>query len=514
MRVTVVLWIFFLIGMMRWDNVAHEQADLTNAHFDVLSHVFSFCPQASSTSYSFIYILKNTAPILYCDDSQEIDIPLLQVDMGRRTRIDLGQSLPEKEVEKVGRQRQRWAARHRGQSEDQNPFIASIAPNNASFGDNGESYEEIKQRLDNLEFGNFPGYFNYRNKAASNNFAKATAESAEPESHKDGDTYQREVNPASPGSKSSGGSCQSKKSTLTCGLLDNRLKFLRPEWFAGKEVLDIGCNRGHITYAIAHLFSPKLILGIDIDPKIVQSAIRDLRTHMNASSHARTIRRYTKRTVDMLKVSESKADCESTTTTSKEEMTNESHCKETDGAPCKRIRLDSNPVSRSDQQQPDHVKDQVMTADADSHEGSTSRSKSSEGFPNNIFFVEHNYVLAKDELLNKQQACFDTIVCLSVTKWIHLNYRDEGLKRFFKRIYNHLKAGGLLVLEVQPFVNYGRRKKLSDRLRANYYTIKFKPDQFDEYLLSKEVGFKRILASTTTEHQCAGFKRPLKVFEK
>ena len=145
----------------------------------------------------------------------------------------------------------------------------------------------------------------------------------------------------------------------------------------------------------------------------------------------------------------------------------------------------------------------------------TTKDSSAEAeyrFPNNIIFVEHNYVLAKDELVEKQKTHFDTIVCLSVTKWIHLNYRDDGLKRFFRRIYNHLKPGGLLILEAQPFDNYGRRKKLSDRLRANYYSIRFKPDEFDTYLLSDQVGFKQIIHETMTKHECLGFKRPLKVF--
>ena len=35
---------------------------------------------------------------------------------------------------------------------------------------------------------------------------------------------------------------------------DHRLKFLNPEWFRGKDVLDIGCNVGHMTLAVARAF--------------------------------------------------------------------------------------------------------------------------------------------------------------------------------------------------------------------------------------------------------------------
>lgn len=368
--------------------------------------------------------------------------------MRRRPRIDLGQQVNLKEESRLERKRERWAARNKDRPQIENPFLAAIKPEHANYGDPTENREELRSRLENLEFGNFPGYFNYRKNAVP----------------KDGEK-QCSTEPNQTG-------CDHPTNPLEDGLSDERLSSMKAEWFANKEVLDIGCNRGHITYAIARVFSPKFILGIDIDLRMINMANRDLHLHLEdgVMKQGEVLRRQ--------------------------------------HAASLRLRDDSVKVY---EECPNHFPQSsyvaqgpiaVLDSDGKAH------------FPNNILFIEHNYVLACDDLAAKQKPHFDTILCLSVTKWIHLNYRDDGLKRFFKRIYNHLKPGGLLVLEAQPFDNYGRRKKLSDRLRANYYSIQFKPDQFDDFLLSSEVGFKEIVYSTTTDHKCTGFKRPLKVFAK
>lgn len=74
-----------------------------------------------------------------------------------------------------------------------------------------------------------------------------------------------------------------------------------------------------------------------------------------------------------------------------------------------------------------------------------------------------NYVLESDQLLLTQKDEYDVILCFSVTKWVHLNWGDAGLKRLFHRVYRHLRPGGIFILEPQPWNSYSRRKRLTVR---------------------------------------------------
>lgn len=80
-----------------------------------------------------------------------------------------------------------------------------------------------------------------------------------------------------------------------------------------------------------------------------------------------------------------------------------------------------------------------------------------------VFFydVQNDYVPHGDDYLNEIKPEYDFILALSITKWIHLNNGDEGIKRFFKKIYLNLNTNGCFLLEPQSWTSYKKKSKLT-----------------------------------------------------
>jgi 7SK snRNA methylphosphate capping enzyme len=136
---------------------------------------------------------------------------------------------------------------------------------------------------------------------------------------------------------------------------------------------------------------------------------------------------------------------------------------------------------------------------------------SSQIFPNNIKFLCDNYVFESDELLDIVQPEFDSILCLSTTKWLQLNFGDEGLKRAFKRMFKQLRPNGVLILEPQGMASYSKKaRKINDTTKEHFKNMKLKPEMFVDYLTT-EVGFTGGEVVAVPEHSAAGFRRPIHV---
>ncbi|KAK9785781.1 hypothetical protein WJX73_007680 [Symbiochloris irregularis] len=65
---------------------------------------------------------------------------------------------------------------------------------------------------------------------------------------------------------------------------DPRLQVLQKQWFSNKRCLDIGCNAGLISIALALRFGTASMLGVDIDQNLIHQSCRNL-TAAHSAAH-------------------------------------------------------------------------------------------------------------------------------------------------------------------------------------------------------------------------------------
>lgn len=292
---------------------------------------------------------------------------------------------------------------------------------------------------------------------------------------------------------------------------DLRIRVFKPEWFKGKDVLDLGCNSGHLTLFIAKMFQPAQILGLDIDGDLVYGARKNIRHYLSelqTEEARRAIQEKESHTAlendhnEAVGMTENGQLVRAESGFTDAGKHNDSHTSDRQEAIAGQSVSSNFPVSLRISRGP--IAAPPLTEVTSAQPGL---------FPSNVSFVKANYVLESDHLLVTQRPEYDVILCLSVTKWVHLNWGDSGLKRMFKRAYRHLRPGGLFILEPQPWESYGRRKKLTDNIYRNYRNISLKPEQFTSYLTS-EVGFTSYEYLGAPKSSVKGFQRPIYLFHK
>jgi len=62
---------------------------------------------------------------------------------------------------------------------------------------------------------------------------------------------------------------------------DARLRAFKKEWLEGKDVLDIGCNIGHVTLCLGRDCAPRRIVGVDIDAYLIKVANKNIKHYVD-----------------------------------------------------------------------------------------------------------------------------------------------------------------------------------------------------------------------------------------
>lgn len=162
------------------------------------------------------------------------------------------------------------------------------------------------------------------------------------------------------------------------------------KYFKNRDVLDIGCNTGMITLMIAKKYLPRKIVGCDIDKKLIDLARKNIHKFLDSN------------------LLDSKKSVSGELTVDK--------------------NLIENPPATFTEKKGELLAPIMHSENPDA------------SFPNNVLFFSGDYCPKNDDHVNDQTPEYDTIMAFSVSKWIHLNNLDEGILRFFQRVFRALRG--------------------------------------------------------------------------
>lgn len=218
-------------------------------------------------------------------------------------------------------------------------------------------------------------------------------------------------------------------------------------------ILDVGCNDGTLTLEVGRL-CPSQVIGLDLDKELVRRARQALRDEVFAAKDA-----------------------------------NKHNVAE-------------------DNTQPDGNDDVAIVKE----KSSDAQVDACNQFPYNVTFRCEDFAKGDGRSVSEKRK-YDVVLCLSVTKWVHIAHGDDGLIRLFAAMRDCLKDDGCLILEPQLKRSYkiARQRGLAPK-EFDLGKCKLKPDQFQRYLLT-EGGFARMetLRDVRKGHS---FNRPVLAFYK
>jgi 7SK snRNA methylphosphate capping enzyme len=261
---------------------------------------------------------------------------------------------------------------------------------------------------------------------------------------------------------------------------NHRIELLEQRWFTNLSCLDVGCNDGQLCMSIAETFQPNLILGIDVDHVLIDSAKSKVKRAVYSVTH----------------------------TTSDQATT------AVPSVPCGQVV--PKPYSyvafkpRSVVVKETAFATTVVAMPA-THAGAAVSA--SAHFPYNVKFKAADIFDLSCTVAPCVEGRYDVVTCFSVTKWVHLNGGDARLLSLFCRLYSLARRGGRVIIEYQPWKSYENNKNTSEQTKQGFREIRIKPDMF-EWALTRLVGFEIEGRRGPPLEQAKGFDRPILVLRR
>ncbi|KAF9073110.1 Bicoid-interacting protein 3-domain-containing protein [Rhodocollybia butyracea] len=248
---------------------------------------------------------------------------------------------------------------------------------------------------------------------------------------------------------------------------DPRLGLLPDDTFKSKTVLDIGCNEGWVTCEIGQSWGAHKVIGVDIDDTLIRAAWkkRQLVWSLQKPQKHSTGAFEGDEGGNMIKVDH---DSDTTTTTTIQDQ------------------ADYFPVSLQHSFGPLPIP--------------PSQIRGKHVFPHNVSFRTADWT--KESIVEDTDG-YDVVIAFSISKWIHVNGGDEGLRAFFQRIHSVLKPGGVFILEPQEWDTYKKVRRLNESLKSNILNLKLRPSDFESILGSLGFGPARHLGPTGEGGKCS-----------
>mmetsp|Transcript_12681 Transcript_12681/g.42900 ORF Transcript_12681/g.42900 Transcript_12681/m.42900 type:complete len:336 (+) Transcript_12681:95-1102(+) len=257
---------------------------------------------------------------------------------------------------------------------------------------------------------------------------------------------------------------------------DPRVHAMRADLFNGRRCADLGCNQGRVAIMLARRHNCHAMVGVDVDETLISQANMGLER----------LRRRMPQPASAPSGAPAAAQPSETATDAKQ---------------------DGHQASDESSDFPVSVLTSMGLLPTAPWRDASPR------FPHNVRFVQGDAVAVAE---GWEEGSQDTVLCLSTTKWVHLNGGDEAIVRLFTQVHRSLSPGGAFILEPQPWHSYKRKKHVSEVARQHFREIQLRPERFPAFLVDI-VGFRSCeeLRVKFSDAVSKGYAcRPLYVFIK